>query len=160
MAKGKSKQNTAEYVRELAIPVCEEHGLILWDVVYVKEGAEWYLRVLIDKEGGINIDDCVDVTKALNPMLDKEDPVTGEYIFEVSSCGMDRKLVKREHFEAYLEKPIRVKLIRPTEDGKKEFEGILTHINDKEDFTIQEDEESEIVFTQKECASVNAIDEV
>ncbi len=152
------KKNTAEYIKDLASPIAKEFGVELWDVVFIKEGADWYLRLFIDKVGGINMDDCVNVTKAISPILDKEDPIPGEYTLEVSSCGIDRKLVKKEHFEAYLNKSIRVKLIRPLQDGTREIEGELTKVLDNGDFEVLLSEELSATFTKKECSSVNAID--
>lgn len=159
MAEVKKRKNTAEVVRDIALPICEEFGVKLWDTVYVKEGADWFLRVFIDKEGGINIDDCVNVTKALNPILDKEDPCPNVYTFEVSSCGINRKLTKKEHFIKCLEKPIMVKLIRPTEDGRREIEGILVEVQDNGDFELVIEEDVVATFTKKECSSINLIDE-
>ena len=107
----KKKGSTTEIVRALAEPLAKELGLIIWDVTFTKEGADWYLRIFIDKEGGVGIDDCVDLTRAINPVLDSEDPIPQEYTLEVSSPGINRKLTRPEHFEAFLEAPVRVKLI-------------------------------------------------
>ncbi len=160
MAKREKGVNVAEYVKNVALPFCEELGLTLWDVVFVKEGTEWYLRIYIDKENGVNIDDCVDLTKLVNVILDKEDPISQEYTFEVSSCGLNRKLVKREHFEAFLEAPVKVKLIRPLENGQREIEGILVEVLENGDFVLQVEEETTATFTKKECSSVNLIDDI
>ena len=81
----KKKGSTTEIVRALAEPLAKELGLIIWDVTFTKEGADWYLRIFIDKEGGVGIDDCVDLTRAINPVLDSEDPIPQEYTLEVSS---------------------------------------------------------------------------
>ena len=91
---GKKKGNVAQRVWDMALPLAQELGLTLWDVQFVKEGADWYLRLFIDKEGGVTIDDCVDMTHAINPVLDKEDPIPQEYLLEVSSPGIDRKLTR------------------------------------------------------------------
>ncbi len=156
----KKKGNTAGLVWDIAKPFADELGLILWDVAYVKEGADWYLRVFIDKEGGIHIDDCVNMTHKLNPVLDKEDPIGGEYILEVSSPGINRKLVKKEHFDAFIDTPVAVKLIRPAENGKREFEGVLISVQDSGDFDLMIDEETYVTFTKKECVSVTVIDNI
>lgn len=152
--KPKKRGNTAEAVMELAKPLAEKLNLTLWDVTYAKEGADWYLRVFIDKEGGIFIDDCVDMTHEINPVLDKEDPIGNEYILEVSSPGVNRKLTRPEHFERYIGELLRVKLIRPTEDGKKVLDGELLSIEPNGDFTLQIDEETTATFEKKECSSV------
>lgn len=100
----KKKGSTTEIVRALAEPLAKELGLIIWDVTFTKEGADWYLRIFIDKEGGVGIDDCVDLTHAINPVLDSEDPIPQEYTLEVSSPGINRKLHRPEHFEAFLKR--------------------------------------------------------
>ena len=101
----KKKGNVAQRVWELSEPLAKELNLSLWDVQFVKEGADWFLRVFIDKEGGVSIDDCVDMTHALSPVLDKEDPIPQEYMLEVSSPGLERKLTRPEHFAAFVGRP-------------------------------------------------------
>lgn len=155
----KKRMSTAEYVQQLALPLADELGLKLWDVVFLKEGADWFLRLFIDKDGGVGIEDCVNLTKALNPILDELDPIPQEYTLEVSSCGINRKLTKLRHFEAFLEHPVLVKLIRPMEDGKRELEGILIEVYENGDFEIAVTEETTARFTKKECSSVQLIDE-
>ena len=124
-----------------------------------KEGADWYLRIFIDKPGGVSIDDCVDMTHAVNPVLDSEDPIPQEYTLEVSSPGINRKLTRPEHFEAFLEAPVHVKLIRPLENGVRELEGILIDVLENGDFEIITDEETTVTFTKKECAAVHLIED-
>ena len=111
-------------VAALALPVVEEAGCSLWDVEYVKEAGTWFLRVYIDKEGGVSIDDCEAVSRPLSDLLDQADPIEGSYTFEVSSAGADRALKKPEHFARFLGHEIEVKLYRPRE-GRKEFVGVL-----------------------------------
>ncbi len=160
VAPQKKKLNTVDSVRELALPLAKDLGLTLWDVVYVKEGADWYLRLFIDKEGGIHIDDCVNMTHAINPLLDEHDPIKGEYILEVSSPGINRKLVKNEHFKAFIDTPVHVKLIRPAENGEREFDGVLISVEENGDFDVAIDEETFVTFTKKECVAVTVIDEI
>ena len=105
--------NTVAICRELAQPFADQLGLMLWDVRFVKEGAAWYLRYLIDKEGGVTIDDCVALSRLINPVLDEADPIDQSYCLEVMSPGIERELTRPEHFEAYLDWAIVVKLIRP-----------------------------------------------
>ena len=102
----KKKGGVAERVREMAEPLARELGLSIWDVQFLKEGADWFLRIFIDKEDGVGIDDCVDMTHAIDPVLDREDPIPQEYTLEVSSPGINRKLVKPEHFAAFLGAPV------------------------------------------------------
>ena len=113
----------------LALPVVEELGCTLWDVEYVKEAGSWYLRVYIDKEEGVSIDDCEAVSRALDPLLDEADPIPDAYTFEVSSAGADRPLKKPEHFAAFLGAEVDVKLYKPI-DGRKACTGILAGYED------------------------------
>ena len=113
----KKKGGVAQRVWDMALPLAQELGLSLWDVQFVKEGADWFLRIFIDKEGGVSIDDCVDMTHAIDPVLDREDPIPQEYLLEVSSPGLERKLTRPQHFAAYVGKPVRARLIRPLETG-------------------------------------------
>ncbi len=124
MAK-QSGGNTAQRVEALVRPIVEGMGLRLWDVVFEKEGPDWYLRVLIDKDGVMDTDTCADVSHALDPVLDEADPIDQSYYLEVGSPGLGRKLTRPEHYEALKGQKIRAKLIRPNADGQREIEGIL-----------------------------------
>lgn len=106
----------------LAEPLARQLGLRIWDVRFVKEGADWYLRVFIDRDGGVSIDDCVDLTRLLSPALDEADPIDQSYCLEVSSPGVERELTRPEHFEAYRGRAVTVRLIRPR-DGQRDFTG-------------------------------------
>lgn len=119
-----SNNNTVAKTYDLALPVAKELGLELWDVVFEKEGASWYLRVFIDKENGVEMDDCEAFTRIFNKILDDEDYIEQSYIFEVGSPGVGRLLRKPEHFEKYIGQEVRVHLIRAT-DGIKEVVGNL-----------------------------------
>ncbi|MGN0985526.1 MAG: ribosome maturation factor RimP [Candidatus Enterenecus sp.] len=118
-----------DVVAALAAPIVEEAGCTLWDVEYVKEAGEWFLRVYIDREGGVDIDCCEAVSRPLSDKLDEADPIQGSYTFEVSSAGLDRALRKPEHFEKCLGEQVDVKLYRPVE-GRKEYTGVLTGYED------------------------------
>ena len=111
-------------VAALALPFVEAAGCTLWDVEYVKEAGEWFLRVYIDKEEGVSIDDCEAVSRPLSDALDEADPIEGSYTFEVSSAGADRVLKKEEHFSQFQGAEVEVKLYRAKE-GRKEFVGLL-----------------------------------
>ena len=113
-----------ELTAELAAPAIAEQGCTLWDVEYVKEAGDWYLRVYIDKEGGVSIQDCEAVSRPLSDALDEADPIEGSYILEVSSAGADRALKKPEHFRRFLGSQVDVKLYRARE-GRKELTGTL-----------------------------------
>lgn len=114
-----------EVVQALALPMVEESGCTLWDVEYVKEAGVWYLRLYIDKAGGVSINDCEAVSRAVSDKLDEVDPIEGAYTFEVSSAGADRALKKPEHFAAFLGSEVELKLYRP-EEGRKDWVGPLT----------------------------------
>ena len=118
------KVEIEERTEALVVPIIESTELELWDVEYVKEGSDYYLRVYIDKSGGVNIDDCVLVTRALNEKLDADDFIEDAYILEVSSPGLTRKLKKDKEFEKSIGKLIRVKLYK-AEEGSKEHVGRL-----------------------------------
>ena len=113
-----------DVVAGLAQPFVEQAGCTLWDVEYVKEAGEWFLRVYIDREGGVCIDDCEAVSRPLSDALEEADPIAGSYTFEVSSAGLDRPLKKPEHFEQSMGRQVDVKFYRPV-DGRKERTGVL-----------------------------------
>lgn len=122
--------NAAERVYDLIKDTVEAQGVTLWDVRFLKEGASWYLRVFIDKEGGVNIDDCTNVSHAIDPVIDEADPIEQSYYLEVCSCGIDRELTRPAHFAAMVGSTIKVKLYKAV-DGVKEFVGTLTGFNEK-----------------------------
>lgn len=138
-------------VAQLALPFVEAAGCSLWDVEYVKEAGEWFLRVHIDKEGGISINDCEAVSRPLSDALDETDPIEGSYTFEVSSAGADRVLKKAEHFAQFLGSEVEVKLYR-ARDGHKEFVGVLRNFHEG-DVTLEVNQ-TELVFEKKEVALV------
>ena len=108
----------------MAKPVVEEEGCSLWNVEYVREAGTWYLRVFIDKEGGVGIDDCERISRRLDPMLDEADPIAGSYVFVVRSAGAERELKRPSDFEQFLGSEVEVKLYQPM-DGRKAFVGTL-----------------------------------
>ena len=113
-----------EKVEALAKPVVEDEGCELWAVEYVREAGSWYLRVLIDKDGGVGIDDCERISRRLDPILDEADPIPDSYVFEVSSAGAERELKRPSDFERYIGSEIEVKLYQPYQ-GKKSYVGTL-----------------------------------
>ncbi len=118
------KGNTEDIVRAIAEPVAEQLGLKIWDVRFVKEGSEYYLRISIDKEGGIFIEDCEAMSRAIDPLIDEADPISVGYFLEVSSPGLGRPLTRPEHFAAMMGKQVRVHTIRPI-DNERDFVGDL-----------------------------------
>ena len=113
-----------DQVTAFAKPVVESFGCQLWDVEYVREGSERYLRLYIDKDGGIDIEDCEKIHRAMDPILDEKDPIAESYHFEVCSAGLERPLKRPSDFERFMGSPILVKLYRPR-NGLKEIPGIL-----------------------------------
>lgn len=118
-----------ERVFELAKPVVEEEGCSLWDVEYLREAGTWYLRIYIDKEGGVSIDDCERISRRLDPILDETDPIPESYVFEVGSAGADRELKRPSDFVQFMDSEIEVKLYKPL-DGSKSFVGRLAGYED------------------------------
>lgn len=155
--KGKPAGRTVSVCYDLAKPVADELGLRLWDVRFLKEGASWYLRYIIDKDGGVSIDDCVSLSRRMEPLLDAADPIPQAYCLEVESPGLNRELTRPEHFEAYAGEPVRVRLIRPLE-GRREFTGRLAGLRDGA-VVITDEEGAERAFPRKETARVQALDD-
>ena len=128
--------STEARIYELVQPIAEEQGLIVWDVRFEKEGAMWYLRVFLDHmERPVNIADCEAVTRPLNKLLDETDPIPQTYTLEVGSAGLERELIRETHFGACEGSKVRVRLIRPLEDGTKELVGTLEGC-DREQITV------------------------
>ena len=123
-----------ELTAKLALPVVEEAGCELWDVEYVREAGTWFLRISIDKEGGVDILDCEKVRRALSDLLDEADPIEGSYTLEVSSAGAERPLKRPGDFQRFMGSPVAVKLYK-AQGGRKEFAGVLTGY-DNGDVTI------------------------
>lgn len=117
-------KKVTEVVRELALPVVEENGCKLWDVEYVREAGQWYLRLYIDKDGGVNILDCEAISRAMSDILDEADPIESSYIFEVASAGAERPLKRPGDFAQFMGAPVLLKTYKPV-DGRKEFSGDL-----------------------------------
>lgn len=111
-------------VSAIAKPIVEEEGCSLWDVEYVREAGNWYLRIYIDKVGGVDIDDCERISRRLDPVLDEADPIPDSYVFEVGSAGIERELKRPGDFEAFLGSDIEVRLYQPV-NGQKSFVGTL-----------------------------------
>ena len=152
-----SNRETYESKTErLLSPIAEKYGVEIYDVEYVKEGSDWYLRAYIDKPDGVNINDCENVSRALSDALDAEDYIPDAYILEVSSPGLGRALKKDRHLEKSLGAEVEVKTYKPI-DGQKEFAGILKAY-DADTVTIASDtkegEGAERVFNRKEVALI------
>ncbi len=142
----KKNGSTELKVYQIAQPIADRLGYSIWDISYVKEGAEWYLRVFIDKEDGITIDDCEAMTRPLSDELDKQDPIQEGYYLEVGSAGLERELIRESHFEACIGKDVRAHRIIAA-DGVKDYIGQLVRF-DKNAVTILIDgEEKEVLLS-------------
>lgn len=157
MAKSKGGVTVAK-VWELCEPIVRELGLNLWDVRYLKEGADWYLRIFIDKPGGVNIDDCERVSRAVNEPLDRLDPIENSYCLEVCSPGIERELVRDEHFAQFIGADIMVKMLRPIEGIGREFNGKLKSYEDGMVTIEDHSGENEVTINKKEAAWIKLDD--
>ncbi len=140
--------NAAERVYALIEETVKAQGVTLWDVRFLKEGANWYLRVFIDKEDGVSIDDCTNVSHAIDPILDEEDPIENSYYLEVCSPGIERELTRDWHFESKLGEKVKLKLYKAI-DGKKEFSGKLVSAGSE---IVIESENGNITFEKNQIS--------
>ncbi len=141
-----------ELVAAFAKPIVEQHGCRLWDVEYVREGSERFLRLYIEKEDGpVDISDCEAISRAVDPVLDEKDPIAESYHFEVCSAGLERRLYRPEDFARFMGSPIMVKLYRP-HNGLKEIPGILRGYEDGK-ITVEAGKET-VVFEKSQVALV------
>lgn len=149
MVKRESYEQKAE---EIITPILEKNGLELYDVEYVKEGADWYLRFYIDKEGGININECELVSRAYSEIVDADDFIPDAYILEVSSPGLGRSLKKDRHFEKSIGEEVELKLFKAV-DKQKEFTGVLKAY-DKDTVTIEQNDGTDRKFPRADIAVI------
>jgi len=152
-----AKKNTAEIAAELANPILLQMGLKLWDVRFEKEGGRWFLRYFIDKEGGVNINDCENFSRAIDPVLDAADPIDQAYCLEVSSPGVERDLVKPWHFEENIGRPVTARYIR-AKDGIKEIAGELISYADNT-AVIRDEDGKEYSVNKTETAYIRLQDD-
>ena len=145
--------NTEKRIEELIQPTVTEMGYELVDVEFVKEGPNWYLRIFIDKKGGVTIDDCEAVSKTLEKIFDEKDPIEQAYFLEISSPGIDRPLKKKEDFIKYNGEMVDVKLYKPYE-GSKEYTGKLVGYDENDGTVTIEVDDKNIAFTKKEIAGI------
>ena len=138
-------------ITQLALPIVQAHGCQLWDVEYVREGSEYFLRLYLDKDGGVDINDCEAISRAMDPILDEEDPIPESYHFEVCSAGLERTLKRPSDFERFMGENIMVKLYRPR-NGLKEIPCVLKGYEDGK-ITVEAGKET-ITFVKSEVALV------
>lgn len=159
MAKAKHQQpgGAAAAVETIVRPVVEGMGLRLWDVRFEKEGPDWFLRVLIDRDEPLDTDTCEAVSRAIDPLLDKADPIDQSYYLEVGSPGLGRRLTRPEHYEALAGQKCAARLIRPDEAGRRELEGTLVGLQDG--VVTLNTEEGEVSFPLKSAGFVKLCDD-
>ncbi len=145
-----------EKIQALAEPVVREEGCSLWDVEYVREAGTWYLRIYIDKEGGVGIDDCEAFSRAIDAPLDELDPIEQGYCLEVCSPGVERSLTKPAHFTACIGQRVQVRMIRPV-NGKRDFKGVLESY-DGGNITVRFESGDGLTFTKKETGFIKLDD--
>ncbi len=148
MAKGNGYELRAE---ELLEPIAERYGVEIYDVEYVKEGNEWYLRAYIDKEGGVNINDCENVSRAFSDVLDEKDFIEDAYILEVSSPGLGRTLKKDRHLSKSIGQEVEIKTYKPI-NKCKEFAGVLESFDENE--IVIDENGTKIQFNRADIAII------
>ena len=146
--------NSAEKVYGLIKETVEAEGVSLWDVRFLKEGASWYLRVFIDSPNGISIDDCTNVSHAIDPIIDEADPIDVSYYLEVCSPGLERELTRPNHFEKSVGKTVKIKLYKAI-DGVKELTGILKSAAER---VVIETENAEYSLDYKDISKARLCD--
>lgn len=146
------RQDYEAQTEQLVTPILEKYGFELYDVEYVKEGGNNYLRVYIDKPGGIAVNDCETVAREMNPILDEKDFIPDSYVFEVSSPGLGRALKKDKHLLKSIGEGVEIRTFRPI-NHEKQFEGILKSFDDKE-LTIALNDEQELTFARTDIALI------
>lgn len=137
-------------VWKIAEPIAKEQELEIWDIRFDKEGANWFLRIYIDKDEGINIEDCEKFSKAIDKPLDEEDPIVQSYCLEVRSPGVERELVRDEHFESCIDSDVKVKMIRGIDGIGREFSGVLKSYENGNATIEDYDKNNEITINKKD----------
>ena len=146
------KKNIESIVEELVLPIVDAKNIELVDVEYVKEAGQFYLRIYLEKEGGITLDDCEAVSREINPILDEKDPIEENYFLEVCSPGLDRPLKKEKDFIRYAGRDVEIKLYKPL-NGTKQLEGELVGLTEDKKINVIIDD-NEVEFDKKEIAII------
>lgn len=157
MAKSKGGV-TVSKVWELCQPIIEEMGISIWDIRYVKEGADYFLRVFIDKPDGIGIEDCEKVSRAINDPLDALDPIENAYCLEVCSPGIERELVRDEHFMQFIGADIMIKMHKPIEGIGRDFAGVLKNYDNGMVTISDHSGENEVTINKKDAVWIKLDD--
>ncbi len=151
--KNNTNKNVASTVRALVAPIADQMGYFIWDVEFCKEGADKYLRITLDNEEGINIEDCEKFHRAIDPVLDEADPISEAYILEVSSPGIERELKYPEHIDACEGWDVEVKLYAP-KNGSKSYRGVLSGYDEDGNIVITAGENA-LTFKPEEVAKIS-----
>lgn len=146
------KKSIEATIEEMVVKITDPRGFEIVDVEYVKEAGEYYLRIFLDKEGGISLNDCEAVSRELSEVLDVKDPIKDNYLLEVSSPGLDRPLKKDKDFVRYQGRDVEIKLYKPM-NGSKQFEGELVGLTEENNIKVIIDG-NEVEFSKKEVALV------
>ncbi len=154
-----NKNQIIKTVWEMTEPITEELGLTLWDVLFLKEGATWSLRIIIDRAEGVDMDDCTNVSRALDPKLDEVDPIDQSYVLEVWSAGYDRDLVRDFHFTSSIGMKVTVGLFQADENGEKEPVLTLKEYSGKT-IVCTDDQGNDRTYTLSELKFVRRKDEI
>jgi ribosome maturation factor RimP len=154
MIKPAKTANISSLVYSIAKPLADELGFEIWDIKFLKEGSNWYLRIFIDNDSGITLEDCEKMSHAIDEPLDKLDPIPQSYFLEVCSPGIERELTKEEHFEKFIGSDVKIKLIRPSENGEKEMVGKLLSFS-KDEITLETPENGNVITQRKNISHVN-----
>lgn len=148
--------NTVDTVTAVVKPFADEMGYDIWDIRFEKEGQDRFLRIFIDKPDGISVNDCEALSRAIDAPLDEADPIEGSYCLEVCSPGLERRLMKEEHFEKMRGRKVKLRTIRKTESGQRDFSGVLRGLSGGK--VIIESSGTEMSFDKKELSFVKADD--
>ena len=147
-----NKKNTAKIISEIVQPVADEMNLYIWDIKFEKEGPDWFLKIFIDKDGGVDINDCEKFSRKIDSLIDEADPIEHSYYLEVSSPGVDRKLIKDWHIKKYIGSKIDINFIRPINGIKNVVATLINFENNI--ITISLDDNSEMSFNKKDTSSI------
>ncbi|MDR2646705.1 MAG: ribosome maturation factor RimP [Oscillospiraceae bacterium] len=156
MADKNNAGSIAARARVIAEPLAAELGLSIWDLRFCKEGVDWFLRIWIDKPEGVSMDDCVAMSRAIDPILDEQDFIAQSYQLEVCSPGIERELTRGEHFLRYLGSEVQAHFLRPR-DGLRDYVGALEAVNGNQ-ITLRLPDETLLRFYKKETSSVRLTD--
>ncbi len=154
MSKPEKNLTVSSVVYSIAKPLADELGFEIWDIKFLKEGPNWYLRVFIDNDSGITLEDCEKMSRALDEPLERLDPISQSYFLEVSSPGIERELTTQEHFKKFTGSDVKIRLIRANESNEKEIDGKLKSFS-KDNITLKTCENTDVIVEKKNISHIN-----